>query len=86
MYKLGNICSYVNSRTATIENYISTETLLPNKGGVCASSVVPSSSVIEYKVGDIWVSNIRPYFQKIWHANRDGDVLPMYCVFKQKRM
>ena len=71
-YKLGNICDYVTSRTTRIENYISTENMLPNKGGVCAPSNVPSGTAIEYKVGDILISNIRPYFQKIWQADCNG--------------
>lgn len=33
---------------------------------------MPSGAVIEYKVGDILISNIRPYFQKIWRADRNG--------------
>ena len=71
-YRLGDICDYVTSRTSRIENYISTENMLPNKGGVCAPSNEPSGTAIEYKVGDILISNIRPYFQKIWQANCNG--------------
>ena len=71
-YRLGGICDYVTSRTANIENYISTENMLPNKGGVCTSSNVPSGAAVEYKVGDILISNIRPYFQKIWQADCKG--------------
>ena len=71
-YKLSDICDYVTSRTTNIENYISTENMLPNKGGVCTPSNVPSGAAIEYKVGDILISNIRPYFQKIWQADCNG--------------
>lgn len=70
--KLINICDIVNIRTSEIRNYISTENMLPNKGGVCEAANVPSGTVIEYKVGDILISNIRPYFQKIWRADRNG--------------
>lgn len=70
--KLINICDIVNIRTSKISNYISTENMLPNKGGVCEAANVPSGTVIEYKVGDILISNIRPYFQKIWRADRNG--------------
>ena len=72
IYRLGDICDYVTSRTSRIENYISTENMLPNKGGVCAPSNVPSGAAVEYKVGDILISNLRPYFQKIWQANCNG--------------
>ena len=70
--KLGDICDYVTSRTSRIENYISTENILPDKGGVCAPSNIPSGAAVEYKVGDILISNIRPYFQKIWQADCNG--------------
>lgn len=70
--KLINICDIVNIRTSEIRNYVSTENMLPNKGGVCEAANVPSGTVIEYKVGDILISNIRPYFQKIWRADRNG--------------
>ena len=70
--KLTDICDYTACRTTVFENYISTENMLPNKGGICAPSNIPNGSAIEYKVGDILISNIRPYFQKIWQAKCDG--------------
>lgn len=69
---LDEICSYANNRTSNVTHYISTENMLPNKGGVCEAANVPSGTVTEYKVGDILISNIRPYFQKIWRADRNG--------------
>ena len=85
-YRLGDVCDYVTSRTTNIENYISTENMLPNKGGVCTSSNVPSGAAVEYKVGDILISNIRPYFQKIWQADCKGacsaDVLCIRANYK----
>ena len=72
MYRLKDICKYVTYRTANIENYISTENMLPNKGGICVSSNIPNGPAIEYQVGDILISNIRPYFQKIWQADCNG--------------
>ena len=72
IYKLVDVCEYSTNRTAHIENYISTENMLPNKGGVCASSNIPTGTAIEYKSGDILISNIRPYFKKIWQANCNG--------------
>lgn len=71
-YILSQICYYINNRSSSFDNYISTENMLPNKGGVCEAANVPSGTVIEYKVGDILISNIRPYFQKIWRADRNG--------------
>ncbi len=70
--KLLDICDFINIRTSEIYNYISTENMLPDKGGICKAESIPSGTVIEYKVGDILISNIRPYFKKIWRADRDG--------------
>lgn len=79
--KINDICKYVTTRTSHIENYISTENMLPNKGGICAPSNVPDGTAVEYKAGDILISNIRPYFRKIWQADCNGacsaDVLCM---------
>ena len=68
-------CFYNTNRISTnisSERYISTENMLPNKGGVCEAANVPSGTVIEYKIGDILISNIRPYFQKIWLTDCNG--------------
>ena len=70
--KLYDICDYVTNRTINIENYISTENMLPNKGGVCTSSNIPNGVAVEYRVGDVLISNIRPYFRKIWQADCNG--------------
>ena len=70
--ELEHVCDYVNNRTTSSMNYISTENMLPNKGGISESTIIPSGTTIEYKIGDILISNIRPYFQKIWYADRCG--------------
>ena len=73
MNNLRDICDYVVTRTNIIENYISTENMLPNKGGVCDTLKVPSGGIgTKYQVGDILISNIRPYFKKIWQADCEG--------------
>lgn len=71
-YELGQICDYIRDRIQTVENYISTENMLPNKGGIYETITIPPGTVTVYQVGDILVSNIRPYFRKIWYADRDG--------------
>ena len=71
-YNLSDICRFVTNRTCNIENYISTENMLPNKGGITSPSNIPSGSAIAYQLGDVLISNIRPYFQKIWQANCNG--------------
>ena len=74
--ELSNVCKYITSRidsaNLSVDNYISTENMMQNKGGVAVASKVPSEKAIEFKPGDILVSNIRPYFKKIWFADRFG--------------
>ena len=53
-------------------SYISTENMLPNKAGVTYSSSIPPGKAIEFKKEDVLISNIRPYFKKIWRASKDG--------------
>lgn len=74
--RLSDICKYVSQRidcqSLTLDNYISTENMVPSRGGVTKSSNVPTGTAIGYSSGDILVSNIRPYFQKIWKATYSG--------------
>lgn len=83
---LSTICTYVTDKITvdklTVDNYISTENMLPNKCGVVKASLLPQvKQVTHYKKGDVLVSNIRPYFKKIWLATNEGgcsnDVLVM---------
>lgn len=74
---LSEISDYVNERVKvedlTIENYISTENMLPNKGGIDVATKLPSAKTTSlYSKGDILLSNIRTYFKKIWYAEKDG--------------
>ncbi|WP_330583141.1 restriction endonuclease subunit S [Lachnospira eligens] len=67
----------------TLKTYISTENMLPNKGGVTEASSLPTVQLTqEYKKGDILVSNIRPYFKKIWQAKCDGGCSNDVLVFQ----
>jgi len=73
---LGDIAVAVKDRIDTSvldrESYISTENMLPDKAGVSVSSGLPSGKAIKFQVGDVLISNIRPYFKKIWRANCIG--------------
>ena len=63
----------IGSDKVNKENYISTENLLSNRGGVeNATTVASAKSFPAYKKGDILLSNIRPYFKKIWYATQEG--------------
>ena len=74
---LSEVSDYVNERVKvenlTVENYISTENMLPNKGGIDKATKLPAAKTTSlYSKGDILLSNIRTYFKKIWYAEKDG--------------
>ena len=86
-YKLKDICFFVDEkifiRKLTKDTYISTENMLPNRGGIVAASTLPSLSQIQaFKKGDVLVSNIRPYFKKVWKAEFDGGCSNDVLVFR----
>jgi len=87
--KLSDICFYakgkVNVSGLTDADYISTENMLSNKGGITTASSLPSTIQTQaYKKNDVLVSNIRPYFKKIWFANFDGGCSNDVLVFRAK--
>ena len=56
-----------------LDNYVSTENLLPEYAGVkAASKLPPTGSFTRFKKGDVLISNIRPYLKKVWSANKEG--------------
>lgn len=67
-------------------NYISTENMLPDKSGVIPSKSFPDTkSINKYKVNDVLISNIRPYFKKIWLGTHDGGCSNDVLVFRVKK-
>ena len=87
--KLSEICEYrkgkVDVSTLTCDTYISTENMLTNRGGIRQATSLPlTKQTQEYKKGDVLVSNIRPYFKKIWIADRNGGCSNDVLVFKSK--
>ncbi len=87
--KLSELCSYRQERVAvdelTVENYISTANMLPNKGGIEPTESLPSSSTANrYYAGDVLISNIRPYFKKAWYATTDGGCSSDVLVLRAK--
>lgn len=88
-YKLSDICYFGKEKiavdTLNEENYISTENMLPNKGGIVKASSLPTiAQVNSFGVGDVLVSNIRPYFKKVWQAEFEGGCSNDVLVFKTK--
>ena len=88
--KLSEVCEYgkdkLNINDLELTNYISTENMLPEKAGVTIASGLPISKTLPaFKMGDVLVSNIRPYFKKIWFANKTGGCSNDVLVFRAKR-
>lgn len=72
--QIGNVCQEVHERVScselTINTYISTENLVPERQGIVPASSVPIGiNAIRFQRNDILVSNIRPYLKKIWYAD-----------------
>lgn len=87
--KLGDICDYVVEKVETSilsnENYISTENMLQNKAGIVSATILPNiRQTLSFSIGDILVSNIRPYFKKIWKAKFLGGCSNDVLVFRAK--
>lgn len=76
-YKLGDLAKHVKERypvsALTLDNYISTENVLPNRGGrVTANTLPQAGNVVAWRTDDVLVPNIRPYFKKIWRGQGVG--------------
>jgi predicted nucleotidyltransferase len=87
--QLGEVCDYYIGRISTsnliVDNYISTENMLPNKCGIAISSGLPATRFVsEYQKDTVLVSNIRPYFKKIWYATQNGGCSNDVLVFKAR--
>ena len=85
--KLSDICELRKGKVGvsdlTLKTYISTENMVANKGGITEANSLPTTDLTqEYKKGDILVSNIRPYFKKIWQAKHDGGCSNDVLVFR----
>ena len=88
-YRLSDICDYVKGKIDVAmldeDTYISTENMMPNKGGVTKASSLPTVAQTQsFSTGDVLVSNIRPYFKKIWFAEYDGGCSNDVLVLRAK--
>ena len=88
-YRLEDICCFRKEKVAvsslTLKNYISTENMLPNKAGITKATSLPKCNTTQrFECGDVLVSNIRPYFKKIWKAKFNGGCSNDVLVFSAK--
>lgn len=88
-YNLSDICDYAKGKIDVAvldkDTYISTENMMPNKGGITRASSLPTVAQTQcFSAGDVLVSNIRPYFKKIWFAQYEGGCSNDVLVFRAK--
>ena len=86
---LSDLCYFADGRVAVsgldLDSYISTENMLPNKEGITRSAGLPTVNQTQaYQANDVLISNIRPYFRKIWFADRDGGCSNDVLVLRTK--
>ena len=87
MIELKEVAQYVTDKIEVAllntPEYITTDNMLPNRGGVIDCESLPKASrVTRYEPGDTLVSNIRPYFKKIWYADRVSGCSNDVIVFR----
>ena len=88
--KLSELCEYTSDKILVSilsrQNYISTENMLQNRGGICDAETLPSTfKVSSFVEDDILISNIRPYFKKIWRAKFCGGCSNDILVMRAKQ-
>lgn len=88
-YKFSDIARFVSDKIdislISEEEYISTDNMLPNFGGVCFAEKLPQSPRCNsFLENDILFSNIRTYFKKIWLATFDGGCSADVLVIRSK--
>lgn len=73
----------INSKSLTLDSYISTSNMLPDYSGIETATKLPTTiRVTEFIEGDILVSNIRPYLKKVWKSDRRGGASNDVLVFR----
>ena len=88
--KLGDYVLMVQEREVLkkvdTSKYVSTENILADRNGVKfpANTIPLSKTITTYKKDDILISNIRPYFKKIWKAEFDRPKSNDVIAFRTK--
>jgi type I restriction enzyme S subunit len=74
----------VNGLKVSRDCFVTTDSMIQNKGGITITPVLPKGNLIAYSKGDILIGNIRPYLKKIWYANKNGGCSPDVLVIQAK--
>lgn len=83
------VADFINEKIAleqvALKNYVSTENILADYGGIDKASKLPTTgSVTRFQSNDTLVSNIRPYLKKIWVADKEGGASNDVIVIRAK--
>ena len=78
--RLNKLCEYGTNR-GTGRNYIGTEDMLKDFGGVSVEDGESEGTGSLYEPGDTLMSNIRPYLKKVWTADCEGACSTDVLVF-----
>lgn len=86
---LGDLCFFVHETCdcsfVDPETYVSTDSMLPDKVGITQAESIPSTGTVsKYQPKDVLLSNIRPYFKKIWQSTRNGTCSNDVLVIRAK--
>ena len=87
--KFSDVAKFINDKVELSnlqnEQYISTENMLPNYGGIVEIDKLPKiEKCNKFKQGDILFSNIRTYFKKVWVAEFSGGCSPDVLIIRSK--
>lgn len=83
--RLADLCDYSKAKVSVTElslsTYYSTENMLPGKAGAVDAANLPTTTqVIKCQIGDVLISNIRPYFKKIVYCHSNcGCSMDVLC-------
>ncbi|WP_165010593.1 restriction endonuclease subunit S [Neisseria yangbaofengii] len=88
-YSFSDIAEFISTKTALseieTEQYISTENMIPNLGGVTIATALPDMDRCNsFQERDILFSNIRTYFKKVWFAQFSGGCSADVLVIRSK--
>ena len=78
--RLNKLCEYGTNR-GTGGNYVGTENMLKDFGGVAVENRESEGTGSLYGPGDTLMSNIRPYLKKVWTADCEGACSTDILVF-----
>ena len=72
----------INASKVSRDCFVTTDSMIQNKGGITITPVLPKGNLIAFYKGDILIGNIRPYLKKIWYSNRNGGCSPDVLVIQ----